>query len=131
MRGWEIRVDCCSVCGQRDVLGYPLQEEETLATIYWCSACIDEHSDKVTPFPPLKSDEDEDSDQEVAGNTKRQAELADHAVDAHPAFAQMESGPKRQRTGESTGKVECTTSMGNSPIHSTATAEGSCTGQAA
>jgi len=101
------------VCGQSDVLGYPLQDEETLATVYWCSACIDGHSDQVMPFPPDGSYEDDDNDQasatdipgavwpEVRGNTKRQTQVAQHEVDAHPAFAQMERQPKRQRTQES------------------------------
>jgi len=136
MRSWEIRVDFCSVCGQRDVLGYPLQEEETLSTIYWCSACIDEHSDQVTPFPPLTSNEDEDykagttddpsvACPEVLGNTKRKADVANHAMDGHPAFAQTESGPKRQCTEENGGNMDCTKGMNNSPIRGTATAEGS------
>jgi len=137
MRGWEIRVDFCSVCCQRDVLGYPLQDEETLSTIYWCSACIDEHGDRVTPFPPLASDEDEDNNQasttdvsnvafpELPATTKRQAEVADHALDEHPAFAQTESGSKRQRTGENGGNMDCMKNMDNSPIHGAATAGGS------
>mmetsp|Transcript_85790 Transcript_85790/g.170302 ORF Transcript_85790/g.170302 Transcript_85790/m.170302 type:complete len:168 (-) Transcript_85790:155-658(-) len=137
MTGWEIRVDCCCVCGQRDVLGYVLQDEDTLANVFWCSSCMDEHSDRMTPFLSLRSNADEDIDQassnhvprvacpEVAANVTRQKKVAEHGVDAHPAFAQMECRPKRQRTGERGGIANCAKDMENGPIRSTATSGGS------
>lgn len=61
MRGWEIRDDC-SVCGQNGVLGLGLQDEVSLQSVFWCCACIDEHSDRVVPAPTPAEELTDDED---------------------------------------------------------------------
>jgi hypothetical protein len=84
MKGWSFHGDC-DCCSQRSKLGLVLQDEEKDCIVFWCHACIDEHSDSIEILPPKDGAADE-AEVEPPEPVEPPC-LKRLASDEHPAFA--------------------------------------------
>lgn len=84
------------MCSQRSKLGLVLQDEEKDCIVFWCHACIDEHSDSIEILP--RKDEEADEAEVEPQEPVEPPCLKRLASDEHPAFAtQQEKRPRLEQ----------------------------------